>query len=382
MRFTVLALFLTATMPAWSQGSSSGTGFAVAAGLLVTNHHIVEKCAAVEVIASDGRRTATVIDAEPQVDLALLRVFGLRGATAGIRAPQQVRLGEPVFVFGFPLAGALSSGGNFTNGVVSALHGLRNRAGEIQITAPIQPGNSGGPVMDVSGVVIGVVVSKLDAIRVLRATGDIPQNVNFAVSLDTLAAFLDRNKVAYRSVQRASPIVTDRIATTAQNFTYRVECQSVVKEAARPVPPVTMRPPSVDSVATPTTIAQSGNFLTSADGLVELLAAVSKLPRNWRDIYDAVIRFEYLGGGHFRIFYSKDGMRGTFEGTAFADMTIKGRLSSRLRDCAYPREGDFEITFLNESSIEGNAKGHLFGCHMDAKQDRPFKFEARAISSP
>ncbi len=226
----VLTVLLLAAIPAWAQGSS-GTAFAVAPGMLVTNHHVIEGCSAIEVVAADGRRTASLVSSEPSIDLALLRVFGLKGSTASLRNPRAVRLGETITVFGFPLSGALSSGGNFTTGVVSALQGLRNDANEIQITAPVQPGNSGGPVMDASGAIVGVVVSKLDAVRVLRAIGDIPQNVNFAVSLDVLAEFLGRNRVPFRDVSRSTPLDTARVAEMAQSFTYRVECRGKAQQA-------------------------------------------------------------------------------------------------------------------------------------------------------
>jgi hypothetical protein len=128
----------------------------------VTNHHVIDGCGAIEVVAADGRRPATVVDAVEQIDLALLRVYGLRGGVASLRTKSATLLGESATVFGFPLGGALSSTGNFTTGVVSSLRGLRDAAGEIQITAPVQPGNSGGPVLDRAGSVIGVVQGKLD----------------------------------------------------------------------------------------------------------------------------------------------------------------------------------------------------------------------------
>jgi hypothetical protein len=128
-------------------------------------------------------------------------------------------------VFGFPLAGSLTSSGNFTSGLVSGLRGLRDAAGELQITAPVQPGNSGGPLMDASGLVIGVVQAKLDAIRSAIVTGDIPQNVNFAISLEVLADFLARNKVSFRDGAISAPLDTARVAELAQSFTYRVECR-------------------------------------------------------------------------------------------------------------------------------------------------------------
>ena len=169
---------------------SSGTAFSVAPELLITNQHVIDGCSSVEIISRDGRRTGSVVDADAQIDLALLRVTGIKGATARLRSPRNVRLGESVMVFGFPLAGSLSSGGNFTSGHVSALRGLKDAAGELQITAPVQQGNSGGPLMDASGLVIGVVQAKLDALRSAISTGDIPQNVNFAISLEVLADFL------------------------------------------------------------------------------------------------------------------------------------------------------------------------------------------------
>ena len=134
-------------------------------------------------------------------------------------------------VFGFPLAGSLSSGGNFTSGLVSALRGLRDAAGELQITAPVQPGNSGGPLMDASGLVIGVVQAKLDALRSAIVTGDIPQNVNFAISLEVLADFLVKNRVAFREGAISAPLDTARVAELAQSFTYRVECRTRSQQA-------------------------------------------------------------------------------------------------------------------------------------------------------
>ena len=224
---------------------SSGTSFAVAPGLLVTNQHVVEGCASVEVLASDGRRTGAVVDADPLIDLALIRVTGLKGATARLRSPRSVRLGEAVMVFGFPLSGSLTSGGNFTSGLVSGLRGLRDAAGEIQITAPVQPGNSGGPVLDASGLVVGVVQAKLDALRTAIKTGDIPQNVNFAVSLDVLAEFLAKNKVTVRDAAPAKPLDTASVAELAQSFTYRVECRGKAQQAAAPnvKPPQLVQPP-------------------------------------------------------------------------------------------------------------------------------------------
>ena len=114
IQLLIVAFLVTATN-AWPQ-VSSGTAFAVAPELLITNQHVVDGCRSVDVIASDGRRTGTIIDTDARIDLALLRVTGLTGAIASLRNPRSVRLGETVTVFGFPLTGSLTSGGNFTSG--------------------------------------------------------------------------------------------------------------------------------------------------------------------------------------------------------------------------------------------------------------------------
>src|SRR5581483_1911429 len=145
----------------------------------------------------------SIVDADSQIDLALLRVSGIKGATARLRRGGSIRLGESVFVFGFPLVGALSSSGNFTSGLVSALRGLKDAPGELQITAPVQPGNSGGPLIDSSGLVIG----------------------------DVLVKFLAKNKVSFAEGAVSKPLDTERLAELAQSFTYRVVCnpQSATK---------------------------------------------------------------------------------------------------------------------------------------------------------
>jgi hypothetical protein len=207
--------------------TGTGTAFLVAPDLLVTNRHVIQSCATVDVYTAEGKRPAQVQVADAAVDLALLRVPGLRGTPVRLRTPRSVRLGETVFVFGFPLSGSLTSGGNFTSGLVSGLRGLHDAPGDIQITAPVQPGNSGGPLLDAAGQVIGVVKAKLDAMKAAKAIGDIPQNVNFAISAPILIDFLVRQRVGFVNGlinPTTAPIDTAQVAELAQGFTFRVEC--------------------------------------------------------------------------------------------------------------------------------------------------------------
>jgi SOS response associated peptidase (SRAP)/Trypsin-like peptidase domain len=132
-------------------------------------------------------------------DLALIR---LSETADNLRPPvipalrSRVRLGEPAFVFGYPLSGLLSSAGNFTSGSISSLSGLGDDISKLQISAPVQPGNSGGPLLDLYGNVVGVVVAKLNAGQLSQLINDIPQNVNFAIKASVAISFLEANNAA------------------------------------------------------------------------------------------------------------------------------------------------------------------------------------------
>lgn len=178
--------------------TSTGTGFVVAPGRVMTNAHVVAGCAEVRLRSAEGREaTARIAAADAERDLALLSVQG--GGEIGpplrFRSGPAVRRGEGVVTYGFPLATILSSGPTLTTGDVSALSGLRDNQAQFQISAPVQQGNSGGPLFDLTGNVIGVVTSKLNAQRIAQSTGDIPQNVNFAVKATEALEFLRRQGV-------------------------------------------------------------------------------------------------------------------------------------------------------------------------------------------
>jgi len=143
-----------------------------------------------------------------------------------LRQGRGVRLADSVVVAGYPLTGLLSSGLNVTTGAVSALAGPGDDRRLIQMTAPVQPGNSGGPVLDSSGNVIGVVVSKLDAVAVASINGDIPQNVNFAISLGTLQAFLDANAVDYGTRVSSTPKSNADVAEIPRAASVQIECRN------------------------------------------------------------------------------------------------------------------------------------------------------------
>jgi hypothetical protein len=181
----LVALLAIAATHAHAQDrqTSSGSGFVVAPGRALTNHHVIDGCQRVSFRTPQGQTVAArVLAADPRRDLALLGYEGEAGPVLRFREGPAVARGEMVVTYGFPLSGVLSSGPTLTTGDISALAGLRDNPLHFQISAPVQPGNSGGPLLDAQGHVIGVVVSKLNALRIAQMTGgDIPQNVNFAI---------------------------------------------------------------------------------------------------------------------------------------------------------------------------------------------------------
>jgi S1-C subfamily serine protease len=205
---------------------SSGTGFVVARQRVMTNHHVIERCSAVRVRAADGGRdlVARVVAEDPRRDLALLSVEGDPGPPLPFRRGPAVRRGEPVVTYGFPLAGLLSSGPTLTTGEISALAGLGDNEGQFQISAPVQQGNSGGPLLDLAGHVVGVIVSKLNAQRIAQRTGDIPQNVNFAVKGEEALLFLRERRIEPLLADTAALRSAAEVGEIAHRSTLFVRC--------------------------------------------------------------------------------------------------------------------------------------------------------------
>ncbi|MCB1769402.1 MAG: trypsin-like peptidase domain-containing protein [Candidatus Competibacteraceae bacterium] len=204
----------------------SGTGFCIhPEGYVLTNHHVIE--GAREILARSPRQRCRLepVFADPTNDLALLRADTAWPGVAVFREGRQAQLGEAVIVVGYPLGGLLGSGPQVTTGNVSSLIGPGDDTRSLQFTAPIQSGNSGGPVLDGDGAVVGVVSSKLNAVRVHEMTGDIPQNVNFAIKAALARSFLDAVGVDCQSRAPRSARGTAEIAAEARDFVVKIECQ-------------------------------------------------------------------------------------------------------------------------------------------------------------
>jgi S1-C subfamily serine protease len=204
--------------------NSSGSGIILAKSAVVTNQHVVASCNKVDVIHNGQRYGASVTKRDAKNDLALLQVENLP-AVLYPSLRRKALSGEGVMVAGYPLAGLLSSDLIVTDGIVNALSGIANDASQLQISAPVQPGNSGGPLIDKSGSLVGVVVSKLNALRAAAMTGDMPQNINFAIKPEVLRLFLESENLPLVSSDPGQRLETEVLAERAKGFTIKVECK-------------------------------------------------------------------------------------------------------------------------------------------------------------
>ena len=178
-----------AAQPATPSGAiaSTGTGFFVNTADLVTAAHVIEGCGSLQL--ADGA-ALSVVKVDAVLDLAVLNAAEPSAHWLLLSPETTPHLGEAVMALGYPYLGTLGQGQTVTSGNVSALQGIDGARDRIMISAPVQPGNSGGPLLDGTGAAIGVVVARVDDLKMLETTGTLPQNMNFAVPNAPLTAFL------------------------------------------------------------------------------------------------------------------------------------------------------------------------------------------------
>jgi S1-C subfamily serine protease len=180
-----------AKLPQAEQLLDYGTAFFVTDdGYLVTADHVVRGIHKVRVKIGGKFFDAKVVKAEQKVDLALLKIEGSSFTALPLAGKKDPDLGADVFTIGFPNPDVQGFEPKYTDGKISSLSGLRDDPSRFQVTVPLQPGNSGGPLINRFGAVDGVVVGSLNDAVMLVESGAVPQNVNYAVKTSTLREFL------------------------------------------------------------------------------------------------------------------------------------------------------------------------------------------------
>lgn len=170
-----------------------GTAFFITDdGYLITNDHVVRGTRRVRIKSKDNYFDATVVKTDPKADLALLKVEGDSFTAlplAGVKGPE---LGADVFTIGFPNVDVQGFEPKYTDGKISSLAGIRDDPSRFQVSVPIQPGNSGGPLLNRYGSVDGVMVARLNDAAIFAESGSMPQNVNYAIKVSSLRDFLKK----------------------------------------------------------------------------------------------------------------------------------------------------------------------------------------------
>ena len=215
--------------------SWSGTGFVISAsGHILTNNHVADGCTDLKGnLGGQAPVALRVVSKDATNDLAVLQ-----GPVETFKNFAKIRdralhSGDSVVAIGYPYHGLLSSDFTVTTGIVSSLSGMKNDTRELQISAAVQPGNSGGPLLDTNGLIVGIVTAKLDAISMARATGTIPENINFAIKTGAIRDFLDNSVVPYETASPSTELKTSDIANNARAFTLLITCTGTAQAENR-----------------------------------------------------------------------------------------------------------------------------------------------------
>ena len=211
-----------------SENSSVGSGFFVSKPMgsetsyVVTNFHVIDGCKSAIRIRYPVYPpvNAYVHAADPANDLALLSTKLSAGGFPSFRL--NLKQGEQIASYGFPYGADFAS---FTMGNVTSVVGLDNNTSAFQLSAPVQPGNSGGPLLDMNGRVVGMAQGILGTLRAAEALGGaIPQNVNIGITATTIIGFLQAHSVDYGIDTERTKFEPEQIAEEAKKFTVKITC--------------------------------------------------------------------------------------------------------------------------------------------------------------
>jgi S1-C subfamily serine protease len=170
-----------------------GTAWAIGHGYVVTCAHILGELGKTTLILQDGTRIQAKVELNDKAnDIAILKVQKSNKLPRPfVFAKSSSTIGTEVFTIGYPFYGALGEKPKLTKGIINSVYGIGDDPRFYQISAPLHPGNSGGPLINMKGEVIGVVTSTLDAIKVFELSGTLPQNINYAIKIQYTKLLLE-----------------------------------------------------------------------------------------------------------------------------------------------------------------------------------------------
>lgn len=280
---TAFGLLLSLTHLSAVAAIATGTGFFVTnTGYIVTNQHVVGDESTVKFLNSEGKVfRARVVARDPANDLALLKGETSKSSGIPMKSTLDVEKGDTVFTLGFPNPSLQGFESKYTSGEISSFSGLGDATNVLQITTPLQPGNSGGPLIDSTGNVVGVVVARINALAVLREEKYLPENVNFAVKSDHVFALLKKIPKSERlalgsGVKRPVSAYEKSVVLIVANVPESEDKakQGTAKNSTSPPPP----PPSAQPAAPPA--ANSLNLPPLAAGTRQVSVNLPALSEN------------------------------------------------------------------------------------------------------
>ncbi len=225
--------------------SGTGSGFFISKmGHIITNAHVAGDCKKITVGENVNNQVlAQLINTDRSNDLALLKISTFERTSGesksfikklgvvvvpleseGLLRSDDVKLGETILVAGYPYGKVFSNTIKVTSGIVSATRGADDDSGQFQLDAAVQPGNSGGPIYDSGGNIVGVVIAQLDKLKVAKAMGSLPENVNFGIKASTVAQFIASNGLQLKKADQIQRKPTEELAKIAQNQALMVMC--------------------------------------------------------------------------------------------------------------------------------------------------------------
>lgn len=202
--------------------SEATPGFFVNPSDIVTARHVIDGCRR---LTLENGTELSVIDTDAALDLAVLSSPDRSPDWLAVAQNREPRLGQTAYALGYPYRGLIDSGLTVTSGNISALARNGDPGQRIMLSAPVQPGNSGGPLVSADGAVLGVIVSRLDDLAILGATGSMPQNMNFATSVTSLVDFLRDNLVLLPDPATPPFAIEDGLPDTVARAVVPVLCQ-------------------------------------------------------------------------------------------------------------------------------------------------------------
>jgi len=202
-----------------SAPKGSGSGAVISkTGHIATAAHVVRGASRIEVVTPSGTFVAKVLNCDDSNDVALIKVDNEFQTFIPVGRSSEVRLGQSVSTIGFPNIEIQGHSPKVTQGVISGENGIQNDIRLWQVSVAVQPGNSGGPLLDENGRLVGIVVASL-GLKAVQATGSVPQNVNYAIKSAYLEPILGFHQLQVEQASGSMPVPSfqDMVATAQKS---------------------------------------------------------------------------------------------------------------------------------------------------------------------